>query len=157
MAIDTRKRTKLGDVIEIQTSLGLSYIQYVGKHPEYGDAVRVLPQCYQQRPIDFTQLMKTTACYMAFYSANAAVAAGFAEVVAALDVPEGVEVPRHLRRAGARSRDQRILSWIIEGNGQETVHKELSDAQKRLPIAAIWDHELLVQRIEEKWSPEQEG
>jgi len=37
------------------------------------------------------------------------------------------------------------------------VKSTLSEEERRLPIAAIWNHEFLVQRVSEGWRPEMEG
>ena len=155
-AASSSRRLKAGDILEVQTSRGLSYLQYVGKHTEYGDVIRVLPGWHEYRVTDFTALI-AKAGYLAFYSARAAVTRGFVETIDSCPLPTGVEVPRNLRRAGARGPSGAILTWIVENAGQETLRRELTEAEKKLPIAAIWDHELLVLRISQGWSPEQEG
>jgi len=156
MTEGVRQRVRTGDLLEIHTPKGHSYVQYIGKHPEYGDVIRVLPGCHSQRPTDFSQLIGGPS-YLAFYSVRVAVNTGFAEKIETFNVPADAKVPTRLRRAGARSRDGRILSWIIECDGHETVEQQLSEVQRQLPIAAIWDHELLVLRIVENWLPDQEG
>lgn len=154
MTNTNRRKVITGDLLEVQTPHGLSYVQYVGKHPEYGDVIRVLPGSYEHRMSDFTALIEKPG-YVAFYSARASVAQGLTEIVGSY--PLQIEVPRNVRRAGARARTGRILTWIVESNGQEMVRKELTETEKQLPIAAIWDHELLILRISEHWSPQQEG
>lgn len=147
---------KIGDILEVQTPRGLSYVQYVGKHAEYGDVVRVLPGWHEHRITDFAALT-ARAGYLAFYSARAAVKAGLAKTVGWRPLPGGVEVPRILRRAGARGRTGEILTWIVENGGQETMRRQLSEAEKKLPIAAVWDHELLILRMSQEWLPEHEA
>src|SRR5688500_16504040 len=41
-----RKRARPGDVLEVRTSRGLAYVHYTSRHPEYGDAIRVLPSLF---------------------------------------------------------------------------------------------------------------
>jgi hypothetical protein len=106
--------------------------------------------------MDFTSLV-TKSGYLAFYPARHAVAQGLAEVVASYKPPNFVEVPRRVRRVGARGRKGTPLSWILEDEGEETLRKSLNSAERELPIAAIWNHELLVARISEKWDPQSEG
>lgn len=156
MALANRKKIRVGDLLEVQTSQGISYVQYVGRHPEYGDVIRVLPDSFQHRPPDFTALLAERG-YLAFYAAQAAVTQGLAEIVGSYAVPAALDVPRTVRRPGARERTGEILTWVIESDGHETVRKQLGEAEKQLPIAVIWDHELLIRRMAEVWSPEKDG
>jgi hypothetical protein len=155
-AASSSRRLKPGALLEVQTPRGLSYVQYVGKHAEYGDVIRVLPGCHERRMTDFAALIAKTG-YLAFYPARAAVTRGSVEIVGLGPLPGGVAVPRSLRRAGARGRTGEILTWIVENGKEETLRRELTEAEKKLPIAAIWNHELLVLRMSQRWSPEQEG
>lgn len=157
MAAASRQKVKIGDLLEVHTSKALAYLQYIGKHPEYGDVIRVLPGQHESRAAGLSKAVAERSGYLAFYSACAAVARGIVEIVGSCPVPTEIEMPRRLRRAGARGRAGEIFSWIIEDDGQEVVRKELTEVERQLPIAAIWDHELLILRIAEGWSPEQEG
>ena len=150
------RRVKTGDILELQTPRGLSYAQYVGKHTEYGDVIRVVSGWHGHRVTDFVGLLSQSG-YLAFYPASAAVKNGLAEIVGSHPLPVGVSVPQSLRRAGARGRTGQVLTWIVEIAGHDIVCKELDEAQRKLPIAAVWDHALLIERISQGWSPEQEG
>jgi hypothetical protein len=144
------KRTKPGDVLRWNTPKGFAYLQYIGRHPEYGDAVLVSPTLGGERPAEDPMF---SGAYVAFYPATAAVAKGLVEVVDHLPAPK---VPERLRRPGARS-GLRISTWIIEDGTSETVKSKLSEDDLRLAIAVIWNHELLTQRVLEGWDPLQEG
>jgi len=146
-----RKRAKVGDVLELEAGNRFAYLHYIGKHAEYGDAVLVNPRL-QKRQTSVTSDIFADA-YIAFYPAMAAVSQGLVDVVAHLPPPT---LPSRLRRAGARS-GRRVDTWIIEDGSREVVKTKLSDEELQLPIAAIWNHELLVQRIAEGWTPTQEG
>jgi hypothetical protein len=50
-----------------------------------------------------------------------------------------------------------VETWIIEDGASELVTKKLSETERELPIAVIWNRELLVQRVSEGWRPEMEG
>ncbi len=49
------------------------------------------------------------------------------------------------------------MTWIIEDGTNEVVKSELSAEDLQLPIAAIWNHELLMQRVSEGWRPADVG
>ena len=146
-----RKQVKPGDVLLLNTASGLAYLHYIGRHPEYGDAVLV------SRGLDEAQATVTdrtfSGGYIIFYPATAAVAQGLVEVIGHLPAPT---LPRQLRRPGARS-GRRIDTWIIENGTGEIVKSKLSDDELKLPIAGIWNHELLTKRVLEDWDPTQEG
>jgi hypothetical protein len=144
-------RAKPGDVLEVTTPDGFIYLHYLGKHPEYGDGVAVAHGKRPHRVSAYADLFRTG--YMIFYPATAAVARGMAEVVGHL--PSG-GLPQRLRRPGARS-GAKVETWIVEDASGETVKRSLTPEERMLPIAVIWNHELLLQRVAEKWRPELEG
>lgn len=151
-----RKRARPGDILELNTPRGLAYVHYTAKDPEYGDAIRVLPGFFTTRPSDFTALATSPDAYFTFYPAALAVSQGLVEVVAHQPVPPEQGLPTVYRRAGARSREGRVLAWLICEGTKETLVRELSDEQRHLPIASIWNHEALVYSLTENWRPEQD-
>jgi hypothetical protein len=148
---EKRKRVKPGDVLEFATNDERAYLHYIGKHSEYGDAVVVCPERYEKRPANMTGIFDSG--YVVFYPVTAAAAQGFIDVVGYL-APRAV--PVRLRRPGAR-RGNRIETWIIEDDSAETLSRQLSEEERLLPIAVIWNHEMLVHRVREGWRPEWEG
>lgn len=151
-----RKRARPGDILEVRTSRGLAYVHYTGRHPEYGDAIRVLPGFFATRPAEFTDLGSNPDAYFTFYPAGAAVSQGLVEIVAGHAVPQGRVFPTVHRREGASNRDGRVLAWLICEGTKETLVRELSEEQRHLPIAAIWNHEALVYYLTQEWRPEQD-
>lgn len=145
------KRAKPGDVLEVTAADGVIYTHYLGKHPEYGDAVAVCPTKHLKRVPVSPNLFHSG--YVTFYPAVAAVNRGLAAVVGHLPSPG---LPKRVRRPGARS-GRKVETWIIEDDSRETVKDRLSDEDRELPIAVIWNHELLVQRVSEGWRPDMEG
>lgn len=146
-----RKRVKPGDVLLLNAGGGFAYLLYIGPHPEYGDAIFVSPKLRERQAIVKGETF--SGGYLAFYPARAAVAKGLVEVVGQMSPPS---LPKRLRRPGARS-GRRIDSWIIENGTGEVVKAKLSEEELQLPIAVIWNHELLIQRVTEGWNPVEEG
>jgi hypothetical protein len=138
-------------VLEIHIGDHFAYLHYIGRHPHYGDAVLVSPVVHQRRTSVTADVFSDS--YVAFYPVAAAVSQGLVVVVAHWLPPS---LPIRLRRAGVRS-GHRVETWIIEDGAQEVVKSVLSDDDLQLPIAAIWNHELLVQRIAQGWIPAHEG
>lgn len=144
-----RPRAKPGDVLELRAADRFAYLHYIGRHPEYGDAVFVGPSLYEQSTALTPEIFANG--YVTFYPATAALAQGLVEVVGHLPPPS---LPSRLRRPGAIS-GRNIETWVIEDGASELVKTELSAAERQLPIASIWNHQYLVQRLTEKWDPTQ--
>ncbi len=124
------------------------YIHYVGRDKEYGDAIIACPRVFTEPPPDLSQVFDDG--YFIFYPVTAAVAQGLAHVVGHLPSPG---MPARFRRAGARV-GRHISTWIIQDGPLDTVKSELSEEERRLPLAAIFSHQFLVNRIAEGWRPE---
>jgi len=137
--------------LELRVADRFAYLQFIGKHAEYGDTVLVKPGLGEHQA-DFTEESFSNA-YVTFYPATVAVGKGLVEVVSHLPPPN---FPQRLRRAGARSGRQ-VKTWIIESAAGEVLKRALTEEELQLPIAAIWNHEFLIQRIAEGWNPRQEG
>lgn len=150
-----RKRARPGDMLEVATPRGLAYVQYVGKHSEYGDAIRVIPGFFQKQPQDWNALLAQEG-YFTFYPVSAAVSQGLVRVAASAAIPSGKEMPSTYRRAGWITREGKTTMWFICEGTKETRRTELSDEERRLPIYAIWNHEFLVERLVDEWRPEQD-
>ena len=145
-----RKRATPGHVLEFVVDDSRGYAQYLGRHPQYGDGILVRPTPVAERPSLTADLF--AGGYVTFYPASAAVAHGLVEVIGALPYKG---LPHRFRRAGARE-GGKILTWIIEDSHGEIVRQELAAEERRLPIAAIWNHEMLLHRVSKHWRPEDE-
>lgn len=146
------KRPRPGDVIEVRSPTVDVYLHYLGRHAEYGDVVTVCPTRNAggaEVSLDFF-----SDGYVAFFPVGVAVARGLASVVGHMAPPE---IPKRVRRAGVRSATGVVETWIIEDGGRELVKKRLSDSERKLPIAAIWNREMLLHRVSDGWRPEMEG
>jgi|SRR5450432_589274 hypothetical protein len=145
-------KLKSGDVLRVSASGGSIYLQYLGKHSEYGDAVAVCPAVQAPATAVTPDLFRDA--YVTFYPAGAAFARGMVEVEGHLPSPG---IPRRMRRAGARA-GRRVETWVLEdAAGADEVRRELSEEERHLSIAAIWNHELLLQRVTQGWRPETEA
>ena len=152
----TRNSLKPGDLLEVAIGDSYSYLQFVGKHSDYGDVIRVIVGTYDEPTKSIESVVRAEG-YIAFYSANQSVRQGLTTVVGSAELPAGVQVPNILRRAGVRADHGKILTWFVEKNGVDSLRRSLTDEERALPIAAVWDHELLKIRVLEHWRPEREG
>lgn len=137
--------------MELPTPAGRIYIHYIGKHPEYGDSVIVCPTVRAAvEPIAPTLFLNG---FVVFYPVIAAVARGLAAIVGHLPSPG---LPTRLRRPGVRV-GLEVRTWIIEEPTGDVLKKNLSREDLLLPIAVIWNHEMLAMRVTAGWRPEMEG
>jgi hypothetical protein len=149
--IGRRRKPKIGDVFALNVANGLGYLHFIGKHPEYGTAVKVAIGIHEQPPQDLNAIF--IKGYVTFYPVGPAVSQGLVQIVGHIPSPT---MPTRYRRIGALV-GRRITTWIIEDASGEVVRQSLSAEELILPIAAIWNHDFLVQRIAEEWTPAQEG
>lgn len=145
-------RPKAGDVLEVTFAERRAYLYYLGRHPEYGDAIRVLDRSTLASQERLEEVVSEG--YVTFYPVLSAASRGLVAVVGHANSALGM--PAAFRRAGARANDGKVLAWIIEEDGAERLTRNLSPRERALPIAAIWNHEMLRMRIVEGWRPEKE-
>lgn len=146
-----RKRVRVGDVLEVKVGDRFAYVQYIGKHPRYGEALLVPPTLHDRKTVVTNDLL--LGPYTTFYPVSAAVAQRLVEVVGHL---EPASLPRRFRRPGAVS-GQRVETWIVESETGEQVKSKLTEDELQLSIASIWNHEYLVERLQEGWTPSRDG
>jgi hypothetical protein len=99
-----------GDVARIRAGEEFVYVQYLGKHPEYGPTVAVCP-AKQSKAIKVTAKLFDDA-YVVFYPLNASVGRGVAVVVERL--PHKLTVPHKLPDADIWDHEL-LLRRIAEG------------------------------------------
>ena len=150
------KRTKLGDVIEIRTRRGLAYAQYSHRHARWGPLLRVLPGFHESRPDSLSMLVNAPTLFVTFFPLQQALSQGVCESVGNLDVPDFAAGFPLFRCAGHVDRDGKVHDWWLWDGESESRVRFLTAEQRRLPIRAIWNDTLLVERIEEQWTPEQD-
>lgn len=150
------KRPQIGDIVEIKTPKGLAYAQYTHKHdepPKYGALIRVLPGLYKSRPSEFSELVQQTERFFVFFPLGAAVARGIVTIVAHEEVPKRCR-PFPLFRDGVKNpATGRVETWWLWDGEREWKVGDLKPEQYNLPIRAVWNDTLLIQRIVEGWSP----
>ena len=144
-----RSRLLGGEILEVPIGPKFGYVQFLGNHPEHGDAILVSPELHTRLAHFPTGFFSSG--YVTFYPATLAVTQRRAEVVAQSSPPD---VPKRYRRPTAVASDGKAESWVIEGGWRNVVKRELSDEERSIPIAAVWSHEQLSSRISKGWKPE---
>jgi len=146
-------KAKIGDVLELGTPSGLAYLHYLGKHATYGAAIAVSKRTYVSRQPVNAALFNSS--YVTFYTLAPCLRLQLVTVVGNVQSPG---LPKSYRRPGAME-GRKVLTWVIEDSDgiDIAVRKKLSERELLLPIAGIWNHEYLVIRVTQSWSPEHEG
>lgn len=156
----TRKRPRIGDVIEIATPKGLAYAQYTHSHtdpPRYGALIRVLPGLYPSRPTAFTEIVNQCERFSVFFPLGAACNRGIVIIVGTYDIPGWARTfPVFRSEAYPIVRPESYSGpfswWLWDGTRRWRV-SELSPAQRAFPILSVWNDTMLIDRIVSNWAP----
>lgn len=146
-----RKRLVGGEILEVPVGKRFGYVQFLGEHREYGDAILVSPVLHDRQAHFATGFFSTG--YVTFYPAALSVSSKLVEVVAQSSPPS---LPKRFRRPKAE-RDGAVESWVIEGGWRDVVRQNLTDEERKLPIAGVWNHQFLREQIAKGWTPETDG
>jgi hypothetical protein len=143
-----RKRLVGGEILEVPVGDRFGYVQFLGEHREYGDAILVNPTLHDRQAHFPTGFFSKG--YVTFYPAANSVSRKLVEVVAQSSPPS---LPKRFRRPKAE-RDGAVDAWVIEGGWRNVVKQTLTEEERKLPIADVWQHEFLRERIAKGWTPE---
>ena len=143
----SRKRAKIGDVFLVNAGDKDAYIYYAGKHSEYGDGIFV----FSDNPAE-DDCKCVVPRYFTFYPLQHACRQGL--VIYQGNNDRNLCIPSEMRRAGARRADGTVKTWIVSGGDGDMLVQKLLPIQRKLPIAAIWNHEMLCLRLERGWKPD---
>ncbi len=145
-------RVKLGDIFEIETSKGKAYLHFVLKDKMMGSLVRVLPGLFSSKPEKLCDLVKKQELYVIFFPLSAASKRGLVKHVGNFKVD--FEKPKYMRDKHIIGNE--FLGWHIVDTStwENKLVKNLTDDQRKMSPWGIWNDALLIERLEEEWSPE---
>jgi len=146
MKATTRKRPKIGDVVEIATPQGLAYFQFTHKHPQYGALIRVLPGVYNTRPADLPALVQKPERFVAFFPLGAACNRNICQIVAEANIPEASRT-FPLFKAGVKNSAGVVECWWLWDGEKEWRIGSLKSEHRDLPVRGVWNDTLLIERI----------
>lgn len=148
-----RRVPDIGDILEVETSGGLAYLQLTHRHPKGEEVVRVLPGVFAERPSDLSSLAVDRERYVVITPVRAAVREGMMRIAGHAIVPHwATTFPLFkwwLPRVGERPGVWRI--W--NGSRILRVASELPPELQRLPTRSSIMPLTLTDRITEGWSP----
>lgn len=152
--VSKMKNPKVGDIIEIRTSSGFAYAQYVLKNKLYGALLRVFSKVYPSRPKSFLKIVEHPPTFQCFFPLSAALKTGVVDIAGNAPLPEEAKVFPIFRSGMVDPVTRKVQTWWLWDGEKEWRVGELSPEQRRLPIRGVWNDTLLVERIEEGWTPE---
>jgi len=143
------KRIKIGDVMQILTSKGVSYAQVTHKHREYGHLLRILPGTYEKEPKDFAEVVDQEPQFSAFFPVQSAVNKGFFAIVANAPVAKRNSEFPIFRGTNNLGNGDKTIWWFWDGKNEWKIERPLVEEEKRYPQRGIVSAPLLIQRVEE--------
>jgi len=150
------RRLKLGDIVEVATGSGLAYAQYTQKHNQYGVLISIFPGIYADRPESFEDIAAKNPQFHCFLLLGLAVKRGYVSVVG--NVPVNAQLrPFPIFRSGLVDVNGKVETWWLWDGESEWRVGQLTAEQKTLSILGIWNHALLVERIEDGYTPDQDS
>jgi hypothetical protein len=151
------KRARIGDVVEISTKRGFAYGHYVLRHEQMGALLRVFPGFFSERPTDFTELVSQPPRLVTFFPIGAAVHRGIFPVIAHVPVSEADQILPPFKARGHIDRQGRVHDWWIrDGERERRISGRLPTKYHSLPEWEIINDTLLIERLQEDWTPELE-
>ena len=159
LKITTKKRPRIGDIVEFITPNGYAYAQYTHKHdkpPYWGPLIRILPGIYESPLTDFAQLVQDNERFFIFYPLGAAVSQGLAKIVGHEEVPERYRAFPIFKSGTPEKNTRKVVTWWLWDGEKEWCVGTLKPEQYDLPLAEIVGHPILLSRIMSGWKPSDE-
>ena len=154
----SRKRPKIGDVVEIVIPNGLAYAQYTQQHsapPHYGALIRVVPGVFSEQPIDYSRLVQLPPQFMTFFPLGAACNRKIVSIVAHEEIPGHAASFPIFRNSHRDKKGTRIGPWLLWNGEREWKVESLTTAQlSDYPPLGVINDTLLAERIVSGWRHE---
>ncbi len=148
-------RKKLGDVIEIPTSKGLSYVQYTHENkasPVLGSLIRVLEGFSKTRPSneELSHLIKKPHRFQTFCPVHHSVNLGFFELVGNFPVPDFAKKFPTFKSSNTSHKidPEKKKWWLWDGEKSWKVGELSVEEQKKYPFKGGFNDTGLVTAIE---------
>jgi len=148
------KRAKIGDVVQILTSKGVAYAQFTHKNRRFGALLSVFEGFYNTPPRDYSTVVQGEPQFQAFFPLQSALNEGLLSIVANVPVADcNRKFPRFRTRVTTPD-GQFGPWWIWDGDREEMLERELTEAESKYSLRGIISAPLLVERIEQGYKPE---
>ncbi|WP_394887062.1 hypothetical protein ACG873_20275 [Mesorhizobium sp. AaZ16] len=148
------KRVRIGDVMQILSSQGVSYAQVSHKHTQYGFLIRVMPGTYDRKPQEFSAVVDQEPQFSTFFLVQTGINQGLFAIVANVPVAPRNQAFPTFRTTGYGRNGERGSWWLWDGQDEVRLDRLLTDAEKRYPLRGIISAPLLVERIDKGYRAE---
>ena len=158
MNASSTKRLRFGDVVRIVTPQGAAVAQYIHKHPDFGAVVRVIgpdtPERQQESP---DVVARRPTQFVTMFPLGPACHRGIAQIIGQAPVPiEHRDFPMFRQALRLDPRDRGPCNWLLWDGETEQIVPSLTPEQYALPLRAIMNDTLLVERTLSGWTSTQE-
>ncbi|WP_148226462.1 hypothetical protein [Paludibacter propionicigenes] len=143
-------KIKLGDIFEIETSIGKAYLHYIHRDKTIGDLVRVLSGLYTQRPESFDKIINHER-YMIFFPLKAAFNQKIVLKVNSYPI-DNYNIPKYMRTEyNVRGE---FLGWHIidTATWKRQLTRNLSKEQVGFSPWGMFNDTLLIEKLTTNWS-----
>lgn len=147
---------QFGDVVEIDTPIGLAYAQFMNEDPLFGAIIRVLPGTFESRPNDIAGLVAGPDRFVACYLVRTAIRTRLVRFASHEQLPRASRVFPLMLWGGLHLRDGRRSGWSLYDGKRRKLLKELKPEHRGLPIVMSLGHPGLVNAIVNDWHPADE-
>ena len=146
-------KAHIGDIIEIATSKGVAYAQYVRRVPERGSLLAVMGGLNVTPADDLTEVVNRPLAFYVLFPLQAALTGDVVRRVGTVEVPDRFTRQPILRSRGRVEPDGTVLDWWLWDGERKWRVETLDDAQRDLSLAETVNDTLLVERLETGWRP----
>lgn len=156
------RRVKHGDMVELKTSKGYFYAQYINDDPKFhGELVRILPGA-SLKPRDLSELATIEdALWCCFWPVKRAVKAGEAKFIGNADIPKRWRKMPTFKWGIQSLKTGKANEWLLwNGKPSRLLPSDLDKApplnaeQRNYPILEIVPTDVIISRLENDWMPE---
>jgi hypothetical protein len=150
-------KVQIGDLVEVKTKKGFAYALYTHSHdkrPRFGAMLRLFDELYPSRPANLNAIVSGRVRLSIFFPLQAAVDRGLVEVIGRVSIPKSLQTFPIFRTGMVNPQTKKVDSWWLWDGEHEWRIGELTPEQRTLPIRGVWNDTILIQRIEEGWSPD---
>lgn len=146
--IVNRKRSRIGDVMEIKTARGLSYFQYTHRIEQWGALIRIFITNYNKRPNDFVPIVADAVQFTVFFPLSAACNRGLVQLVANENIRPELQPFPSFKVPGFTDRSGNIHNWFLWDGKTERRIENITEDFLALPIREVINDTSLIERIE---------
>ena len=137
-----------GDIVEIETPAGFSYVQVTHNHPSYPEVVRSLGRLHESRPADINSLAGFAHGFKALLPLGSAIETGRVKGarIGTAPIPEKHKAFPTFRMAIPDKKGGIAYWWLWDGEGLRYV-TELDEESMELPIREVMSVDKFLARL----------